>query len=213
MWLSKPKNSTAWQVRFKHPDGSGRIICRSTSEAGRRAAEARAKAIVDDATAEWAKHQSGGSISTSAVIEEYWRTELVKKKWQASAKVHLDRIARFLGDRPYCEISIADVAKLLDELDDISPSSQNRLLAVWRRMHNVAQNIRRYPVQPIAWSAVARDEPEGRNRHLNEDEIKQAYKIVSEATDDVFTEGQIYEAQKETVEEKVCLCLVQKILQ
>lgn len=175
MWITKVGRSPVFYARWKHPDGSGRVVSVTTRETSKRAAEAKGRELEADALAEWERSQRGGTVGSQQVIEEYWQTELKHRKWAASAEVHLERIANFLGDRRYCEVTIADVAELVDRLvadPAVSDSTINRVLAVWRRMHNVAGKIRLYPVQQIHWSQLVRDEPEGRTRHLTPEEIK-----------------------------------------
>lgn len=176
MWLVPKKGSPYLEARWHHADGSGRVVARSTREKTRRAAEQRGRELEAEHRAEWERGQRGGAVSCAHVIEEYWQTELSKKKWAASAEVHLERILRFLGeDRPYCDVTISDVARFVDELvadPSVSDSTINRVLSVWRRMHNVARDVREYPVANIAFKKLFRDEPEGRTRHLKPDEIK-----------------------------------------
>jgi integrase len=175
MWITKVARSPVWYARWYHPDGSGRVVSVTTGETARRAAEAKGRELEAAARAEWERDQRGGTVGSQQVIEEYWQSELKHRKWAASAEVHLERIANFLGDRRYCEVTIADVAQFVDQLvkdPEVSNSTINRVLAVWRRMHNVAGKIRLYPVQQIYWSQLLRDEPEGRTRHLSMDEIK-----------------------------------------
>jgi len=175
MWITKPKGKPHCQVRFDHPDGSGRVVCRSTGCEGRRAALEAGRQIVDAFIAAWKREQGGGDVTAQHVISEYWDTELSKRKWAASAFVHLDRISKFLGDRRYCDVTISDVAAFVDAMakeSGISDSTINRALAVWHRMHNVAGETREYPVQRIAWSKLFRDEPEGRDRAISSEEIR-----------------------------------------
>lgn len=176
MWVVPKKGSPYLEARWHHPDGSGRVVARSTREKTRRAAEQKGREFEAAHRAEWERSQRGGTVSAQHVIEEYWQTELSKKKWAASAEVHLERILTFLGpDRPYCDVTISDVARFVDELvaePAISDSTINRILAVWRRMHKVAGDVREYPVQRITFSRLFRDEPEGRTRHLKPEEIK-----------------------------------------
>lgn len=175
MHVTKKKGTPYFQARWSDPDGSGRVLSKSTGETSRRAAEAKGREFEAASLAAWERTQRGGKVGSAQVIEEYWQTELKMKKWAPSAEVHLERIANFLGDRPYCEVTIADVARLVDDLvagGTMSNSTINRMLAVWARMHTVADEIRLYPVQKIRWRSVWREEPEGRTRFLTPDEIK-----------------------------------------
>lgn len=175
MWLTKKVGTPYLYARWQHPDGSGRVLSQSTGEKTPRAAEAKGKQFEETHRAEWERGQRGGAVGSQQVIEEYWQTELKLKKWAPSAEVHLERISTFLGDRRYCDVTISDVAQFVDGLvsdQSVSDSTINRVLAVWRRMHNVAGDIREYPVTKIRWAALMRDEPEGRTRHLKPDEIK-----------------------------------------
>lgn len=181
MWLTPKKGSPYLYARWNHPDGSGRVLSRSTGETTERAAAAKGREYEAEFSAEWQRSQAGGNIGSQQVIEEYWQTELKKKKWAASAEVHLERIATFLGNRPYCDVTIADAARLVDQMEadpKISDATINRMLAVWRRMHNVASDIRLYPVQKIAWKSLMRDEPEGRKRNLSADEIRRLMRVL-----------------------------------
>lgn len=168
MWVTQKKNTPYWYARWHHPDGSGRVVSESTGEMGKRAAEARGTELEAAFKARWQREQRGGAVSAAVVIEEYWDTEASKLK-SARGHVfhHLARIAKFLGDRPYCDVTIADVARFVDQLDGtISDSTINRALSVWRRMHNVAGKKRLYPVQLIDWSSVRRDEPDHGARQI-----------------------------------------------
>lgn len=174
MWLVKTKRSPYWQARWDAPDGSGRVISESTREVAKRAAEARGAELEAADIARWKREQGGGAVLSSRVIEEYWETEGQRKK-SAGDHIfpHLARIATFLGDKPYCDVTIADVARFADELTGtISDSTINRALSVWRRIHNVAGKKRLYPVHIIDWSEVRRSEPEMPARSLTRDQIK-----------------------------------------
>lgn len=179
MWLVKTSGSPYWYARWDHPggltrpDGRPLIVSRSTGEVGKRAAEARGAELEAADRAAWDKEQAGGRVSAARVIEEYWDTEASKRK-AAKGHVfpHLARIAQFLGDRPYCDVTIADVARFADSLNGhVSDSTINRALSVWRRMHNVAGKRRLYPVQMIDWAQVRRDEPMPIARQLTQEQV------------------------------------------
>lgn len=174
MWVVKTKRSPYWQARWDNPDGSGRVVSESTREVAKRAAEARGAELEAADIARWKREQGGGGVLSSRVIEEYWETEGQRKKSSGDHIFpHLARIATFLGDKPYCDVTIADVARFADELTGtISDSTINRALSVWRRMHNVAGKKRLYPVHMIDWSEVRRDEPEMTARSLTREQIK-----------------------------------------
>lgn len=173
MWLTKSPRSPYLQVRFHDPDGSGRVIQVSTRETTERAAKIRAAEIVTEHQRDFERTRNGGKVTTEAVAAEYWDSELSRRKWAKTAFKWLNAIVDHLGeDTPYCEVTIADVADFVDEVNGtVSDTTVNRVLAIWRRMHNHATKVRRYPVEQIEWSQLMREEPEGRTRHLTPDEL------------------------------------------
>lgn len=172
MWLVKISRSPYFYARFHAPDGS--VVSVSTKQVAKRAAEARGVEIEAEYRKKWDREKGGGSVTSARVIEEYWETEASKRKAARDHIFpHLARIATFLGDKPYCDVTIADVARFADELHgQISNSTINRALSVWRRMHNVAGKKRLYPVHMIDWSEVWLDEPPLRERQLSPDQVK-----------------------------------------
>lgn len=174
MWLVKQKTSPFWQVRFEAPDGSGRIIQVSTREKAERAARARGEEIVAQHQADHQRALGGGFVTTAMVAEQYWDAELSKRKWgPRTAFRWLEAVVEHLGDdRRYCDVTIADVATFVDKIDGtVSDTTLNRALAIWRRMHNYAAEIREYPVKQIKFSKLIREEPEGRTRSATPEEI------------------------------------------
>ncbi len=173
MWLIRTARSPYWQARWQHPDGKGGVVSQSTGEMGRRAAETKGVELEALHRAEWERERSGGNVTAAQVIEEYWETEASAKK-AATDHIfpHLARIALFLGDRRYCDVSIADVARFADEQSKtLSASTVNRAISVWRRLHNVAKRKRLYPVTPIDWSQVRREEPAPQAHYLSAAQI------------------------------------------
>lgn len=173
MWVQKKKHTPYLYARWEHPDGSGKIVSKSTGEVGERAAKAKGTELEAEFLAEWQREQRGGHVLAETVIAEYWDTEAHKlKSGTDHIFPHLARIKQFLGDRPYCDVTIADVARFVDLLDGkVSDSTINRALSVWRRMHNVAWKKRLYPVQAIDWSSVRRDEPDHGARQITRDQL------------------------------------------
>lgn len=160
-WVISKKNSPFWHARWEHPDevqpsGKPVIISRSTGETGKRAAEKRATELETEWLEGHRKHLRGGSVTSDHVIEEYWESEgKFLKSARSHVYCHLERIDQFLGNRPYCDVSIADVAKFVDGLrGTLGDATINRNLSVWRRMHNVATKKRLYPVKFIHWGEV-----------------------------------------------------------
>lgn len=182
MWLVKVAKSPYFQARWDHPDGSGDVVSQSTKEVGRRAAEARGLELEAAFIRQWKREQSGSATPASRVIEEYWETEAEKLKSGSSHIFpHLARITKFLGDTPYGEVTIAHVARFVDELDGtVSDSTINRAISVWRRVHNVAAKKRLYPVQIIDWSQVRRLEPEARPRRLTREQTRAILEALPE---------------------------------
>lgn len=174
MWLTKKADRPHYYVRFLHPDGSGQRVSLSTGEEKRRPAEARGRELYTQYRKAWERDQIGGRVTALHVIEEYWNTEAKGLKSGIDHVFpHLARITEFLGDRAYCEVTIADVARFADELaKTVSPSTVNRALSIWRRMHNVAAKKRLYPVTMIDWSALRKVEPEPADRAIPADKVK-----------------------------------------
>lgn len=178
MWLTKKKSSPYFQARWDHPDGSGKVLSASTREVAKRAAEARGLELEAAFREQWLKDQRGGNVSSRTVIEEYWQTEAAKLK-SAVGHIfpHIARITTFLGEKPYCDVTIADVARFVDDLDGkVSDSTINRALSVWRRMHNVAGKKRLYPVKMIDWGSVRRLEPDYGARNISKDVLSEIIK-------------------------------------
>ncbi len=174
MWLIRTKRSPYWYARWQHPDGRSGVVSQSTGEVGRRAAEARGVDLEAEYRIQYERDRAGGAVMAAKVIEEYWETEARHKK-AANDHIfpHLARIALFLGERRYCEVSIADVARFADEHSrSLSASTINRAVSVWRRLHNVAARKRLYPVTPIDWSQVWREEPAPQAHYLSEAQIR-----------------------------------------
>ncbi len=173
MWLVKTSRSPYWQARFPHPDGSGVIVSRSTGQEGKRAAEARGAELEAEAQSAYERERVGGAVTALHVIEEYWDTEASQLKSALDHVFpHLARIQEFLGERRYCDVTTADVARFCDDLArTVSASTVNRAVSVWRRMHNVAAKKRLYPVSVIDWSQVMRAEPEPTQRKLSPDDV------------------------------------------
>lgn len=177
MWLTKIKASPYWYVRFKNPDPKGKpvIVSLSTESTNRRQALARGRELELECIEDYKKKDANAPRTSKQVVEEYWETEASTRKASVSHIFpHLDRIDRFLGDKLYHEVSIADVARFADKMkaDGFSPSTVNRALSVWRRMHNVAFKVRLYQVKLIPWREVRKDEPSARDAHLTEDQIR-----------------------------------------
>lgn len=173
MWLVRTPRSPYLKVRFPDPDGSGRIVEISTREKTERKARARAAQIVDGHRIAWERTRKGGKITAHAVAREYWDAELSTRKWAPTARRWLTAIVEHLGEtRTYCEVSISDVAAFVDvHAGTVSDSTINRALAIWRRMHTYAAEIREYPVKTIQWARLMRDEPGGRTRHLSPEDL------------------------------------------
>lgn len=178
-WVVKKKNSPYWQARWEHPearhdDGRPVIISRTTSEEGKRAAEKRA----DELEAEWrgrfTEHQRGGAVSSTFVIEEYWESEgRFLKSGKNHVFHHLYRVKQFLGNTPYCDVTIADAARFVDSIrGTMSDATVNRCLSVWRRMHNVAAKKRLYPVKMIDWGQVRLTESTPPARAIDPDRLR-----------------------------------------
>lgn len=174
MWIVKQKTSPYWQARFEHPDGSGRIVQVSTREKTERAARTRGEEILAQYKADHQRALGGGFVTTVMVAEQYWDAELSKRKWgPGTAFRWLEAVVDHLGDdKRYCDVTIADVATFVEKIDGtVSDTTLNRALAIWRRMHNYAAEIREYPVKSIKFAKLIREEPEGRTRNATPEEI------------------------------------------
>jgi len=174
MWVTKIKASPFWYARFNHPDPSKPVVSVSTKCAHKRQAVARGRELEAEFIADWERSKAGAPKTLGQVIDEYWETEAKGLKAGVTHVFpHLDRIDKFLGGKMYHEITIADVARFADQMaaDGFSPSTINRALSVWRRMHNLAFKVRLYPVKMIDWSKVRRTEPPPRDAHLTHDQL------------------------------------------
>lgn len=193
--------SPHWYVRFLHPDGSGQRVSLSTEQEKRRAAEERGRAIYERYRNGWEREQIGGRVTALHVVEEYWNTEAKSLKAAKDHVLpHLERITAFLGDRAYCEVTIADVARFVDQLSEqVSPSTVNRALSIWRRMHNVATKKRLYPVKMIDWSSLRKIEPEPADRSIPAAYVKEILHELPERARDIVIFALMCGARKEQV--------------
>lgn len=174
MWLVKKKGRPFWYVRFVDPQHPDKRISLSTGETGKRAARARGEALVERYLRDIERAEVGGKISSLHVIERYWEVEASKlKAARTHVLPHLERISAFLGVSAYPDVTIADVSRFVESLDGkLSPSTINRAVSIWRRMHNVAAKRWLYPVHPIDWSQVRQQEPEPEPRALTAEEAR-----------------------------------------
>ncbi len=174
MWVTKIKASPYWYVRFDHPEPGFPVVSISTKCTTKRQAIAHGREIEERFKNDWEKRKDSAPKTVSQVIDQYWETDARRLK---AAKTHifphLDRIDRMFGSRLYHDITIADVAKLVDWMQDrnYSPATINRALSVWRRMHNVAAKTRLYPVREIDWGHLRKDEPPPRDANLTRDQL------------------------------------------
>ncbi len=187
MWVVKIDRSPYFYARFPHPDGSGKLVSLSTKEKTRREAKARAVDIEKEFRAKWQRSIAGAHVSAQAVISDFWDTDASRRKAAKSHVFpHLERIADFLGDRPYADVTIADVASFVDTLDGVvSDSTINRAVSVWRRMHNVAIKKRGLALNAIDWSQVRRDEPVPMSRHIAAPVLRSIFALLPEHALDI----------------------------
>jgi integrase len=180
MWLAKKKQSPYWYARWLDPETSV-PISKSTGCVGKREANVKGRELHAEWLRDWESKKLGSGISTALVIAQHWTTEVQDKKWAVSARVHLERIEAGLGPNSlYCLTTTADVAKVLDaHRGELSVSTLNRLLAVWRRMHKQARLVRGLPVQEINWEALRGTEPEGRTKWLTRDQVRNLFRHLS----------------------------------
>lgn len=174
MWVTKLKTSPFWYARFPHPDGVSPVVSLTTKCTNKRQAVARGRDIETEFAEQWRAGLGGLAVSSKHVIDEYWETEAKGRKAAVTHIFpHLDRIDRFLDNKPYCMVTVADVARFSDAMavEGFSPSTINRALSVWRRMHNLAGKVRLYPVKMIDWGSVRKDEPPPRDAHVTQDQI------------------------------------------
>lgn len=201
MWLTKKQGRPNYYVRFLHPDGSGQRVSVSTGESKRRPAEAKGREIYAQHRKAWERDQIGGRVTALHVIEEYWNTEATHLKAAKDHVLpHLERITEFLGDRAYCEVTIADAARFADELaTKVSPSTVNRALSIWRRMHNVAAKKRLYPVTMIDWGSLRKVEPEPADRSVSADKVRAILRQLPPHARDIVMFALLTGARKEQV--------------
>lgn len=120
-------------------------------------------------------------VAVSDVFGRFWKAYGFKLK-DTAVKVHMIEMEAFFGaDKPFCDITNADVAAMLEDFGSKSerknrggttrpgrPSDTtiNRRLAVFRRIHNVATDLWDMPTQRIQFKAHTRKEPKERVRHV-----------------------------------------------
>lgn len=192
MWVTKLKTSPYWYVRFNHPDPQKPVVSITTKCTKRREALARGRDIEAEFLADWKAHQGGAAMSSRRVIDEYWETEAKGRKAGVTHIFpHLNRIDQFLGDKPYCIVTIADVARFVDNMaaDGFSPATINRALSVWRRMHNLAGKMRLYPVKMIDWGKVRKDEPPPRDAHLTREQLQAIFAALPQSAREISMFG------------------------
>lgn len=179
-WLHKPKNTPYLHVRFRLPDG--RSVQQSTKETGVAKARKRAQEIYDGHIAAYELTRKGGDITMLGIATEYWDAELSQRKWAPSAAKHLAEIVSHVGQAtPYRSVTIRTVSDFaMAQRAQVSASTTNRALAVWRRMHNFASDVREYPVSKINWKLVLQTEPAGRTRTLTQEETVALLKALPE---------------------------------
>jgi len=201
MWLTKKADRPHCYVRFLHPDGSGQRVSVSTGESKRRPAEVKGREIFEQYRKAWERDQIGGRVTALHVIEEYWNTEAKHLKAAKDHVLpHLERITEFLGDQAYCEVTIADAARFADELaKKVSPSTVNRALSIWRRMHNVAAKKRLYPVKMIDWGSLRKVEPEPEDRAISADKVRAILRKLPQNAWDIVMFALLTGARKEQV--------------
>lgn len=175
MWLVKPARTSVWHVRFPDPANHHRTVQVSTGETTEKAARKRGAEIEQAHKDAFELTQKGANIGAPAVAQQFWDSDLSKRKSAATAKVHLKRIVDFLGERRYCTVTTSDVADFRDELErsgTLAVATINRALEIWRRMHTHARDIRGYPVNTILFSKLMKAELKGRVRHLSVEQLR-----------------------------------------
>ncbi len=181
MWVTKLKASPYWYVRFSHPEPGFPVVSVSTKCTAKRQAIAQGREIEARFKIDWEKRKDGAPKTVAQVIDQYWETDAKRLK---AAKTHifphLNRIDIMFGSKLYHDITISDVAKLVDWMQDAgySPATINRALSVWRRMHNVAAKTRLYPVREIDWGHLHKDEPPPRDANLTRDQLHAIFEAL-----------------------------------
>lgn len=163
-------------------------ICRSTGQKTERAAKAAlpsiiaefrseisAKADADDAERKrLAAIASGKYVPTvSQICARYWNAHGKRRADRSTVETYLERIVDHVGgDTPYDQVTIADVSAFVDEwrARGLSSSTANRMIAVWRRMHTIADEQWELDVARIRWRHVVAKEPRVRVRYLSDAE-------------------------------------------
>lgn len=174
-WLIKRENSPFWYAQWLHPNGSRRRITKSTGVVGKREAKARAQALEDEFRAQWQKEQLGAGATARLVIAQHWESDARLKKAAGTLRGHLVKIEAHIGpDQPYClVVTTRLVAAAVDTWrQTMSPSTINRHLTTWARMHKLARRKRELPVQDIDWESVRQEEPPGREPLFTPAQIK-----------------------------------------
>lgn len=119
--------------------------------------------------------------TVSDIFGRYWKNHGFKLK-DTAVKVHMLEMEAFFGaDKPFCDITNADVSAMLEDYGSKSerknrggstrpgrPSDTtiNRRMAVFRRIYNVATNLWDLPTQRIKFQVHTRKEPKERVRHV-----------------------------------------------
>lgn len=181
MWVTRLKTSPFWYVRFSHPEPGYPIVSASTKCTGKRQAVAKGREIEAQFRADWDRRKAGAPKTVAQVIDEYWETDAKRlKAAETHIFPHLNRIDKMFGTRTYHDITIADVARFCDRMQakGYAPATINRALSVWRRMHNVAAKTRLYPVRPIDWGHVRKDEPPPRDANLTRDQLHAIFEAM-----------------------------------
>lgn len=156
-------------AEWAHPDGSGRVVKRSTGCEKRKQAEEKARALRDEFANAYALNSSIGlNLTVDNVAGIYWSAEGQYLKAAGANLVYLQRISDHLGARrDYTTVGIADVTAFVTywkTAEFVPPGRKvpitlngatlNRMVATWRQMHNYAAKKKEFPVRSIDWSAV-----------------------------------------------------------
>lgn len=168
---------------------SGRTFKGSTRCKSQREAEAVEREKRREAEELLALEQRDPARSTvEQVFGRYWTHHGRKLSWAPTLKSHMLDLEAFFGpNKPFCDITVSDVAAALEDYaqrtdrknrdgtvrhGQTSDSTVNRRLAAFRGIYLKARDEWEYPVAHIVFKKLKRKEPKERVRHITREQAK-----------------------------------------
>ncbi len=191
----KVDNSPAYHYEFY---ALGRRFRGSTGEPSERAAQKFAAQKFDEVIELARSGQlDPGKPTLDFVAGRFWREHAHALRSAASVKGYLTDILASVGpNKLYREVGIADVSQFIQDRraagrrvairgtndtrrsGEVTDSTINRAIAVWKSMHNKAALEWEYEVRPISWTRVWAAEPRERVRSATADEAQSLLDIL-----------------------------------